>query len=358
MAVFNGERYLREAVDSVLAQTFEDFELLVVDDGSTDSSRDLLASYRDPRVRRIENSRNLGLTPSLNIGLRAARGELVARMDADDVAEPQRLAVQVTAMAADPGLVLIGSSYRLINEFGAVTGLTSRDLDDFRIRWVSLFRTPLAHTTAIFRRSLVTSRGCYYDEHRPTAQDYGLWLRLLDHGRGRVLAEPLMRYRVHPQNVTHTRRDSQKANLHATAVDNLHHRWPGLAAARGNLELLLSLYHGQRQVAPADVPRLVRALEGVKREFARRWSLSPTQRRWLDRQAAGVLGETVLSRGKGSRDPAVIGSFAVHGLPYLGPLLARCWEEYRASRGHPLPCVERAGLAGRVSEPDGASGPV
>ncbi|MBN2301281.1 MAG: glycosyltransferase family 2 protein, partial [Lentisphaerae bacterium] len=90
MAVYNGERYVREAINSILGQTFADFEFLIINDGSTDHSRELISSYHDPRLRLIDNDHNLGLTKSLNRGIAAARGEYLARMDADDVSVPER----------------------------------------------------------------------------------------------------------------------------------------------------------------------------------------------------------------------------------------------------------------------------
>src|SRR4051794_29608800 len=114
LAVYNGERYLREAIDSILGQTFQDFEFLIINDGSTDSTREIILSYHDPRIRLVDNEDNIGQTRSLNRGLALAAGQFVARQDADDISEPERLASQVAFLEIHPEVVLLGTWYRKI----------------------------------------------------------------------------------------------------------------------------------------------------------------------------------------------------------------------------------------------------
>src|SRR5262245_13045266 len=122
MSVLNGQEFLRPAVESVLAQTFADFEFIIIDNASRDGTSAILDSYRDPRIVRLRNDRILSLTQSLNKGLQVARGTYVARLDADDVAAPTRLMKQVELLDRDQDILLAGSSVRVINETGHVIG--------------------------------------------------------------------------------------------------------------------------------------------------------------------------------------------------------------------------------------------
>jgi hypothetical protein len=219
MTVFNGERHLREAIDSVIGQTFGDFELLVVDDGSTDGTAALLDAVSDPRVRVTRNDENLGLTPSLNRGLALARGALVARHDADDVSEPERLARQVAFLDANPEVALVGAWYRKIDDAGASLGERTLPMDHDRIRLALNFYCPFVHSAAAFRASVVREMGGY-DEAFVYAQDYDLWSRLAVAHRVANVGEPLVRYRVGATTLTATIGD-QSGEVPRIAARNL-----------------------------------------------------------------------------------------------------------------------------------------
>jgi glycosyltransferase involved in cell wall biosynthesis len=203
MTVFNGERHLREAVDSVLGQSFRDFELLIIDDGSTDGTAALLTTISDPRVRRTRHAENVGLMRSLNHGLALARGELIARHDADDVSEPDRLARQVAFLDANPSVALVGAWYRKIDESGASLGERTLPVGHDQIRWALHFYCPFVHSAVVFRTSAVRDAGGY-DEALTFAEDYDLWSRLATVHRVANLPEPLVRYRVGSTTLTAT----------------------------------------------------------------------------------------------------------------------------------------------------------
>jgi glycosyltransferase involved in cell wall biosynthesis len=155
MSVYNGARFLREAIESILGQTFRDFEFLIVDDGSTDDSREMILSYCDPRVRLVINDRNVGLPRSLNRGLDLAQGEYVARQDADDISESARLAKQVAFLDSYHDVALLGTWYRKIDEGGRIIGDRQLPCDHVRIRWCQLFFCPFVHTAIMLRKSPV-----------------------------------------------------------------------------------------------------------------------------------------------------------------------------------------------------------
>lgn len=259
MSVFDGERYLREAVESILGQTFTDFEFIVIDDGSTDSTWEILGSYDDSRIRLMRNQGNIGLTKSLNKGVALARGGYIARMDADDVALPQRLEMQVAFLEDHSEIGILGSWCRMLNANGEDLGLYEMPTDDLRIRWVSLLTNPFAHPTVVLRRALLGKDGPWYDEALETAQDYDLWLRVLECTTGANLNDPLILYRV-GCGVTAMGREAQLENSHKIALRTIRKRLPGFEITFEQVKDLATYFFGDSQRASAfDVQRIALA---------------------------------------------------------------------------------------------------
>jgi len=200
MAIHDGEPWLREAVDSVLGQTLADLELIAIDDGSTDGTPAILAGYRDPRLSVLRQAR-AGLTRSLNRGLRLATAPLVARLDADDVALPERLARQVAFLDAHPEVGLLGSACREIGAAGETLGTVGVPESDGQIRRALIRRNPFVHSSVMMRRDALERAGGY-DETLPVAQDYELWLRLSQVTAMANLPEPLVLRRLAPDRVS------------------------------------------------------------------------------------------------------------------------------------------------------------
>ena len=217
MAVHNGMPTLPEAVESILAQTMADFEFVVVDDGSTDGSAQLLVEFarQDPRIRLLRNPVRMNLPTSLNAGLRACAAPLVARIDADDVAKPHRLATQVAYLDAHPEIGVLGSGCRHIDDANRFVGATSHPLEDARIRVLMAFWCCMVHPAVVFRRHLVEQVGGY-DESLWTGQDYDLWARLLPLTGMANLPEELLLYRVHGRSITQSP-ERQAMHLELTA---------------------------------------------------------------------------------------------------------------------------------------------
>lgn len=219
MSVHNGSRFLREAIDSILAQTFRDFELLVIDDASTDDSAAIVESYRDPRIRMLRNEANQGLTKSLNRGLRDARGSLIARHDADDRSHPQRLEQQVAWFDAHPQGALVGTQPRIIDEHGWEIGKVVKATSETGIRWQSMFSNPFIHTAVMFRRDVVLGLGGY-DETFRFNQDFELWSRMIGSFECSNLAETLVDYRAHAESIAGRRDEAVLASRRANVARN------------------------------------------------------------------------------------------------------------------------------------------
>jgi len=205
MAVHNGERHLEASIDSILAQTFEDFELLVVDDASTDATPRILAGYADAdaRLRVVRNELNLGLTRSLNLGLRAAHGRYIARQDADDISAPDRLQRQTAFLDANSDVAMVASSYVRIREDGSPIAVRPVPLDAIGIRWRLLFLNAFAHSSVMFRKDAAERLGGFREEFA-FAQDYDLWSQLAWSGAVAALPEPLVQYREADDSMTAT----------------------------------------------------------------------------------------------------------------------------------------------------------
>lgn len=176
MPVYNGEKYIRESVDSILSQTFTDFEFLIVEDGSTDGTVEILAEYarKDSRIRIIYNEKNSGVAESLNRGLKLACGEYIARMDADDVSLPERLAVQVAYLLEHPNVSVCGT---FLSIYGTEQ-IWDAPVENEAIRAQLLFYSCLYHPTIIMKKETVVSFGTEYDLNAVHAEDYHLWARL------------------------------------------------------------------------------------------------------------------------------------------------------------------------------------
>jgi hypothetical protein len=201
MSVHNGERFLREAVESIIGQSFRNFEFIIIDDGSTDDSGSILDRYEknDQRVKVI-HQKNEGLISSLNRGCILARGKYIARIDADDVAVPDRLLWQVDFMEKHPEVGVLGGAVELIDAVGTPLGICRNLLDDREIR-SALPECPFWHTTVVMRRDVFIAVGGYRKLF-VDAEDHDLWLRLAERVRLANMNSVLVRYRVHPNQVS------------------------------------------------------------------------------------------------------------------------------------------------------------
>ena len=201
MPVYNAERYLRPAIDSVLNQMFNDFELIIIEDASNDSTREIVAEYaeRDPRVIAVVNDKNLGLTPSLNKGLDLARGEFIARMDADDISHPERFEKQVSYLRSNSDVCMIATSRERIDEEGNTISSYSETDGKEGLRERMKVTCSVAHGSVMFRRKEVIELGKYRDGI-PYAEDYDLWLRIMEKYNIDVLPDILYKFRLTHQS--------------------------------------------------------------------------------------------------------------------------------------------------------------
>ena len=204
MPVYKTAPYLREAMDSILSQTFTDYELIVLNDCSPDNADEILDTYSDPRIVRYRGEKNVGLSNVLNVGIGMARGKYIARMDSDDVSYPDRLRIQVEYLESHPDIDLVSVGMRL---FGAKDDVWVREPDPEKVKINALFCSPILHASSMWRRERFEENGLRFRQEMVPSEDYDLWTRALVKGLKLVnLRQVLYKYRIHPAQAT-TRTD-------------------------------------------------------------------------------------------------------------------------------------------------------
>ncbi len=310
MPLYNGARHLPETLASVARQTFTDFELLVIDDGSTDDSPRLLAEFADPRLRVIRHDRNLGLVTALNRGLAEARGEWVARQDADDLSAPGRLAAQLAFLRGNPAVPLLGCDAWLVDDRGAPRGRWRTGGHADLVSWDLCFRAPFAHSAAVFRRSIIVNRfGGYRDQ--PACEDLDLWGRVAEEFPVVTLREPLVKYRLHAASIMARTDDAVRRRSAVRAVLERHMETvaPGFDAS----PVIASAW---AEALPGDWWEYFEALAGLEPAFLRGRRPAPGFARMVAEQCYALYGRAVRA-GAGGAFLAALVAFRPGLLPRI-----------------------------------------
>lgn len=233
LPVHNGEGWLADAIGSVLAQTFDDLELVIVDDASTDRSLEVVSSFTDPRISILRLTENVGLATALNRGIDQARAGLIARHDQDDISAPDRIQRQVSRLQAEADLVLVGTWATIVRPTPRgdweVVGHHRHPVTDSQLRLRLLWNNPFVHSSVVFRRAAFEAAGGYgADPVDNWPEDYDLWSRMMDQGRLANVATELVTYRETPGGMSDSYRDRIAEGVVRIASRNL-----GRASGRG-----------------------------------------------------------------------------------------------------------------------------
>lgn len=334
MTVYNGLPHLPEAIESVLGQTFTDFQFVIVDDASTDGSVECIRSYSDSRIHLLSNKVNLGQTRSLNRGLGLARGEFIARLDADDVCVATRLEKQMRIFRTRSDLAVLGTWMYDIDASGVKTGLVSRRWDEAGtyLAWLLLEICPLWHSTVMFRRDAILEVGGY-DEAFRIAQDYDLWIRLALRRRyASVIPEPLVMCRRHRGQQTVINEE-----IHRIEVETAHERMVRACWSGGDVRHLCLLlrcddafWHETR--SREDISAALLALEMAVWGLKSRLALTDSEFESFKEVLYRRLGLGVRLGAKVARWPAVVLYPVLFGLsPLLIPGVRRDLRELRSA---------------------------
>jgi glycosyltransferase involved in cell wall biosynthesis len=234
---YNAAEFLPKAISSILAQTFTGFELIIIDDGSTDSSTEIISKQKDPRIRVIRNEKNLGLIETLNIGFASAKGEYIARMDADDISRPERFEKQLAFLEKNTATGVCGTWMHMIHNNKVYK---HRYLTSDLIKSALVFNNPIVHPSVMMRKSIISAGTKGYDPAYPHGEDYALWISLLDKTNFAVLDEPLIEYRAHAQQVSRKFNDIQRASVKKAQEIIFDHL--GIKASDAEKEIHFSLF--------------------------------------------------------------------------------------------------------------------
>jgi len=279
--VHNGQQYLHLAVESILTQTFRDFELVIVDDGSTDSTPEILNRFSDGRIRRLRNSANLGVRRARNCALAAARGKLIAIQDADDISSRERLAQQVKVLRRRRDVAVIGSDYFEVNENSESSIRVRMPVGDAPIKWHGLFQSPIANATSMFRRETAAQVGDYSESDALHGEDYDLWVRLIwARQRFANLHKPLVRVGCNPTGLSRTDPELQSTNFHAIVQGNLERLVPILRDDEALADLIWKLQVCGGFDQPLEqVERALKVLDELTENFCEYFKLDSRQQR-------------------------------------------------------------------------------
>ena len=224
MPVYNAQKTLRASLNSILSQTFQDFELVIIDDGSTDSCLDILSSYNEKRIRLISLGSNHGLIYSLNLAISLSTGEYIARQDADDISHPTRLERQVYYLDRNPDKALCGTWFKTIGDvrFKRICP----PIKAGEVKALLLFHSPIGHPTVMIRKSCLEKFKLDYDSDYKYAEDYDLWTKIADHFEISNIPEFLVDYRIHQNQSSEQFKNEQRETANRVRIRELHKFYP------------------------------------------------------------------------------------------------------------------------------------
>jgi hypothetical protein len=351
--MYNAAAYIAAAIGSIRAQGFGDFEHIVVDDGSTDGSADIVArlAREDQRLRLVRLPRNVGYSGASNAGFAEARGEYIAIMDADDVSHPDRLARQAAYLDAHPHVGLVATQYWRLSPGGRVMRRTFNRLGDAALRFHLLFGVPVCNPSTMFRRAAVAKWTRVYDPAYKASPEYDFLLRLADEWDLHVLPEYLFYYRINPTGLSKAKKDLLVEEVTAQALRRALPLMPELAAHAEDIGRFIAIQWSPRAVDAAGVKAYVRGLDALRRAFIKR--LSAADRHEVNLFCAELEAKTILGRHKAYRKPGLLVAWVTapgNQLRNLPAALMRLAREVLAGACD-RPRRRRARTAGRTTPP-------
>jgi hypothetical protein len=323
MSTYNGEKFLVQAIRSLLNQTVGDFELVVVDDCSTDYTVEILKSLQDKRLVVSHNSSNLGIGASLNRALQAARGEFIAVQDHDDVSLPTRFEEQVRFLDTHPEVVLVGSPAWVIDENDTRKGLWKVPFDDVELRWQLLVNEPFLHTSIMMRRRALEDVGGYStDPQYRFAEDYELISRIAATYPVANLREPIVSWREHDRSASELNQSQQEQAVFKISLRNMRMICPGIdPAMRRSIQVLLQTKIGDEvSITSKEAWGTIACLESLLESFYRKHHFREMVVRGHRKHVHWILGKHLLAlayRGWGRRDLSCRASLLACGTKLL-----------------------------------------
>lgn len=287
--VYNGDQFVAQAIESILAQSYTDFEYVIVDDGSHDDSYAIAARYaaQDDRIVLLHNDANLGVSRTLNRGIAAAQGDLVMVLDADDLAHPERLALQAALLAAQPDTGAVGCHLEVVDMAGVSAGFYRPPAEPLRMRWELLFRCAIPMGAGCTRRELLTRSGGLLPDFGVSG-DYDLLVRLAQKTELSAVPAVLLSYRSHPGQITRVKADRTHWEAMIAAA-TWWRAWLGLHANLGDVGLVYRGVNGRHLATQAEVDRAGALIRELQRRCVELEAPCHADRVYLDANVARKL---------------------------------------------------------------------
>jgi len=262
MAAFNGEKYISEAIDSILCQTYSKLEFIIIDDCSNDQTPRIISIYasKDKRIRIIANNNNVGSYKSANLGLSIAKGKYIARMDADDISRPARFAKQVEFLEKHQAIGILGTAYDVIDEKGKVINKLRQPVKDEGIRWQTLFHNSFCHPTIMVRKSVLDQNNIQYGGMR-FAQDYKFTSQILKYSKGANLPEFLVQWRKSKTQISFSKREEQQRDATQISEENIAFMMGREFLSIAEVEKLRNLYCYRLSMKEDELPLLLKWMD-------------------------------------------------------------------------------------------------
>jgi glycosyltransferase involved in cell wall biosynthesis len=246
LPVYNAELYITDTINSILNQTYTNFELIIINDGSNDNSEACILQFQDQRIKYFKNEKNLKLIQTLNLGLSLAKGKYIARIDADDIALPQRFEKQIDFLEKN-------SEYGIVGSFAETFGSENKKLtfvqEDVDIRYAFLTHNPFVHSSVMIRNQILTENKLSFDLTQLHVEDYALWIEILNFSKGKILPEILIKYRIHENQISVVHNNTQVINTEKIQKKYLLSLLPEVK----EVDLVFDIFHNQKTTIPGVI---------------------------------------------------------------------------------------------------------
>ena len=240
LPVYNAEQYVKDTIKSILIQSYQNFELIIINDGSTDNSEEYIVQFKDTRIKYIKNEKNLKLIQTLNLGLSVAKGKYIARIDADDIALPNRFEKQIDFLENNLEYGIVGS---FAETFGSKKEKLTFVQEDLEIRFALLTHNPFVHSSVMIRNQILIKNKLSFDLNQLHVEDYDLWIKILKYSKGKILPNILIKYRIHESQISVVHNNIQEINTKKIQKDYLTSLLPEFK----EVDLLFDIFHNQKR---------------------------------------------------------------------------------------------------------------
>ena len=294
MPVYNNEQYLQESIESVLRQTYDNYEFIIINDGSTDSSKKIIEKFQqdDDRIILL-TQKNLGITKSLNRAIKYSNGDYIARMDADDICDPKRFELQIQHMEKNPNIDIVGSMVSIISKKGEIIKfMNDLPIEDYQIKWQLIFGTPLIHPALLIKKSTFTRYG-YFDDRLDVAQDIEFWRRISCRVRFYNLPKILLKLRIHNRSTSFLFQNEQDKVRHISLVQYVN-KLTGPYYNNSKIALLIDfMKNGSSSVY--QLQNAINILNRIRIVFINRKCRSSIQKRYINKSFSELFIKSALN---------------------------------------------------------------